>query len=92
MISSYLYRVPRAFPASCLIPSLVVGRAFSLPDSISNSTPKKSKKKRTLLCYNKMKCSIKQHIVFKIRISPVFVIKTPKFPEKRARKGVTSSV
>lgn len=66
--SSYLCRLPRAFPASCFSPSLVVGAAFSIPGSISKNSGFVEKKNITLLGYNKRKRRINEHIVSKIAI------------------------
>lgn len=58
--ASYLYILPRAFPAICFIPSLEVGRAFSLPGSISKWFKYIFK---NLQYYNRWKCGINEHIV-----------------------------
>lgn len=41
MNSPHLYRLPRAFPAICFSPSLLVGRALSFPGSIMQILLKK---------------------------------------------------
>ena len=83
---SYLYSFPRAFPAICFSPSLVVGRAFSCPGSISISVS-------LFFCqilkhYNKWKCCINKHIVkVLIQITRLGLLrKTSRCPGEKKKK------